>query len=420
MTASIFGSVNQTALAEYFIKKYNIVGRDAEYTRNRPTLSMIPRDTEKLKQGDGFYETLKVGQGWGGTPDWVTGNQYHAPSTKVRWAITDPYAQYSRITFDNLSLARNNLGTLIDIKSSEADDVRDNMLNTLEMSLWGDGTGTRGQILTLGGSEATRVLTLHTASDVYNFPHGTHFQGSTTAAGGTVHTDIYKVTGFDPVAGTVTAVQVTNTGGQELADEDYLHVISAASAVMPGISTFIPSSAPADTLLGVVRTGDPSLSGWRFTFQASIAETISRSFATMGRWVNRAASKFVVCLSTMDWLLLSMEREGRMQEDPSAMAKWGLEGLTVRTPFGPITCIAIPQMADGRGYILDFTSWKLYTLKNLPHVVDEDGQTFVRGGIGTVSGSEHLNGDFVAMQMRIWTQLLCLQPLSNATFPTVA
>jgi hypothetical protein len=123
-----------------------------------------------------------------------------------------------------------------------------------------------------------------------------------------------------------------------------------------------------------------------------------------------------VCLSTTDWLLLSMEREGRVFENPGAMQKWGLEGLTVRTPFGPITCIAIPQMADGRGYIIDWSSWKLYTLKNLPHVVDEDGMTFVRLGIDTPDGYKH--GDAIAMQMRIWKVLLCLQPMSNATFPT--
>jgi hypothetical protein len=420
MTATIFGNVNQTNLAEYFIKRYNMIGRDAEYSKNRPTLSWMPRDTEKLKQGDGFYETVKVAGGWGGTPDWVTGNQYHQVSTKQRWAVTDPYAQYARLTFDNLSLSRNNLGTLIDIKGSEAEDVREAMLNTLEFQLWGDGSGSRGQIETLGGSEATRVLTLHTASDVYNFPHGTMFQGSTTATAGTLHTDIYKVTGIDPVAGQITATQVTNTGGQELADEDYLHVISSKAAVMPGIPTFIPSSAPSDTLKGVVRTGDPATSGWRFTFRSSISETIQRSFAQMGRFVNRAAAKFVVVLSTMDWLRLSMEREGRIMEDPSSFQKWGLTGLAVNTPFGPITCVAVPQLADNRGYIIDWSSWKLYTLKNLPHVVDEDGQTFVRGGIGTVSGSEHLNGDFIAMQMRIWTELLCLQPLSNATFPTIA
>ncbi len=420
MPAAVYGSVNQTALAEYFIKKYNIVGRDAEYSKNRPTLGMIPRDSEKLKGGDGFYETLKVAQGWGGMAGWEEGNKYHAVSQTVRWAVANPYAQYARVTFDNLSLARNNLGTLIDIKSGEADDVRDNMLNTVEFELWDDGNASRGQVSVLGGTEATRILTLAAADTVYNFPHGTHFQGSTTASGGTLHTDIYKVTGNDPVNGKVTAVQVTNTATQELAVNDFLHVVSTKAQSMPGIPAFIPSADPADTLLGVPRTADPATSGWRFPFRNSISESIQWSFARMGRWVNRAADKFVVTLSTTDWLKLSMERESRIFENPGAHQKWGLTGLTVNTPFGPITCIAIPQMVDGRGYILDFTSWKLYTLKNLPHVVDEDGQTFIRGGIGAVTGNEHLNGDFVAMQMRIWKTLLCLQPMSNATFPTTA
>jgi hypothetical protein len=231
-TATFYGSVTQTALAEYFVKRFNMVGRDAEYSKNRPTLGWMPRDTEKLKQGDGFYETVKIAGGWGGTPDWVTGNQDHSVSTKMRWAVTDPYVQYARITFDNLTLNRNNLGTLIDLKGSEAEDVRDSMLNTLEYQLWSDGNGSRGKIETLGGSEATRVLTLHTASDVYNFPHGTLFQGSTTASGGTLHSDIYKVTGIDPVGGKITAVQVTNTSSQDLQDEDFLHVISSKAAVI--------------------------------------------------------------------------------------------------------------------------------------------------------------------------------------------
>lgn len=415
MTATIFGGANQVALAEYFIRKYNLVGRDAEYAKNRPTLAAIPRDTEKLKGGDSFFETLKLADAWGGTPDWQTGNQYYSTSQKVRWQVTDPFAQYARITFDNLTMARNNTGTLIDLKASEVDGVRENMLNTCEFELWSDGNASRGVVSVLGGSAATRVLTLATPSDVYNLPHGTIFRGSSTAAGGTIRVDIYKVTAVDPVNAQITATRVSGAAG-DLAANDFLHVVSSEAAYMPGIPLFIPATAPADTIYGVTRTGDPGLSGWRFPFVSSISETIQRSFAQMGRWVNRAANKFVVCLSTMDWLLLSMEREGRIFEDTSSMQKWGLDGLTVRTPFGPITCIAIPQMSDGRGYILDFTTWKLYTLKNLPHVVDEDSLTFVRGGIQGANDTN--NGDFIAMQMRLWKVLLCLAPMGNATFPT--
>jgi hypothetical protein len=220
---------------------------------------------------------------------------------------------------------------------------------------------------------------------------------------------------MDPIAGTVTLTRtVDNTS--PLADNDYIHCVGSAGAYMPGIPTFIPATAPADTLYGVTRTGNPALSGWRFPFKASIGETIQRVFTKMGRWVNYTAGKFVCVLSTNDWLLLSLEREGRVIPDPSATQKWGLSGLVVNTGFGPITCIAIPQLKDGRGYVIDWTSWKMYTLKNLPHVIDEDGLTFVRGGTSTPDGYQ--NGDFLKMQFRIWKVLLCLKPMSNATFPT--
>ncbi len=420
-TSSInFGQANQTALAEYFIRKYNLVGRDVEYTKNRPTLGMVPRNTEKLKQGDVFYETLRIANGFSGSPDWVEGNKNYTPSTKVRWTIGDPFAQYGRLTFDSLALARNTVGTLIDIKGSEADGVRDEMLNTCEFELWNDGSGSRGRASVVTGT-TTITVTLGTPSDLYNIPVGALIKGNTVADGsGTSRDNVYRVLDLiDPILGKFTALLITDNSEAMVAN-DYIHVLGSQNAYMPGIPTFIPSSAPADTLYGVVRTGNPALSGWRFPFKASISETIQRSFSTMGRWVNRAAGKFVVCLSTTDWLLLSMEREGRVFEDPGAMQTWGLSGLTVRTSFGPITCVAIPQMSDGRGYIIDWSSWSLYTLKNLPHVVDEDGMTFVRLGIGTVSGSEHLNGDALAMQFRMWKVLLCLQPMSNATFPTTA
>lgn len=411
-----FAQANQQALADYFIERYNIVGRDVEYAKNRPTLAMVPRDAKKLAMGNYFDETLRIANGFSGSPDWVEGNKNFNPSKTVKWRVGDPYAQYGRLTFDTLALARNPLGTLIDVKGAEADGVRDEMLNTLEFELWNDGSGARGTIAVggVGGSAPSRVFTLDVPSDVYNFPYGAVLQAYDTT-GATLRTDTYKVTDLDPVAGKVSADRVSGSAG-DVAATDKLYVIGSKDAYMPGIQTFIPATAPADTLLGVTRTGNPALSGWRFPFKSSISETIQRAFATMGRWVNRSAGRFLVCLSTTDWLLLSMEREGRVFEDPTAVQKWGLEGLTVRTPFGPITCVAIPQMADGRGYIIDWSSWCLYTLKNLPHVVDEDGLTFVRLGIDAPDG--YKNGDGLAMQFRIWKILLCLQPMSNATFPT--
>lgn len=420
--AADYADANSGALAEFFVKKFNLVSQTAEFSLDRPTLAKLPRDGEKLKQGDGFYETLKVAQGWAGGPGWQEGNTYHFTSVKARWAVEKPYAQYARMTFDNLMLQRTPTGTLLDLQETESTDVKDNMLNTLEFEIWNDGSGNRGQIATLGGTEATRVLTLHNVSDVYNFQHNMVFYGRTGATGaGTAHTDLYRVSDLNPMAGQVTAVQLTNTASQELADEDYLYAYGSAANYMPGIPTFIPATDPSDVLLGVTRTGNPAYSGWRFPFKASIGETIQRAFSVMGRWVNKQKKNFVCILSTQDWLLLSFERDSRIMEDPTAMIKWGVEGLTVRTPFGPVTCISIPQLVDGRGYIIDWSTWCLYTLGNLPHVAMEDGNVFTRLGIGDPTAAHPaVNGDGIAMQLRIWKILLCKQPMSNGTFPTTA
>jgi hypothetical protein len=415
-------TATEAALTEFFIRKYNLSSRDAEYKKNRPTLQMMPRNGERLKMGDGFYVTVRIADGWSDSPDFASGMANYNVGTKIRWFVGDPYPQYGRLTFDGLMLARNNVGTIIDLKSMEADGVASNMLDSLEFLMWNDGTGKRGQISVSAGSAASRQWTLATVSDVYNFPIGTVLQANTAADfSGTTRADQYRVDSLDPINGFVFATRVVGAGG-DVAANDFLFGIGSGGVAgvvsMPGIPTFIPAAAPTDTLYGVARTnGGPPVSGWRFPFVNSISETIQRSFATMGRWVNRAGAKYMVCLSTTDWLLLSLEREGRVIPDPTPTQTFGLEGLRVRTPYGPITAVAIPQLADGRGYILDWTTWTLYTLGNLPHVIDDDGKVFQRLAPGSPSGN-NLNGDGIEMRWRIWKVLLCEQPMSNATFPT--
>src|SRR5690606_7822217 len=187
-----------------------------EYAKNRPTLAMLPRNTTKLAQGNFFDETLRLANGFTGSPSWVEGNKYYQPSETVKWRVGDPYAQYGRLTFDTLALARNPLGTLIDIKGAEADGVRDEMLNTLEFELWNDGTAARGTISALGGTAAARVFTLSAISDVYNFPYGATLEAY-DSTGATKRTDIYRVSDLDPINGKVSAVRVSGTADDVVA-----------------------------------------------------------------------------------------------------------------------------------------------------------------------------------------------------------
>lgn len=409
-----FGQVHRTSLPEYFVDRFNLEGRDAEYKKNRPTLDWLSRDADSLKRGV-VKRTLRIADGFSGSPDWVAGNKNYRPTKAAQWILPDAFGQYGRLTFDAQDLMKNPLGTLLDTKEVEIEGVRNSMLNTLEFEIWNDQTLAFGQVATVSGT-TTVTATLANADEVYNFPIGAIVNANTARDGsGTAHTNEYQVTDISPVAGTVTLTRVTDNTSP-IANNDYVHVVGSANQGMPGISKFIPSADPADTLFGVTRTGNPGLSGWRFPFVGSISETVQTSFARMGRYVNRSAGRYMVALSTLDWLKLSLELEGRQFHDQTSVGRWGLEGLIVRTMYGPITCLAIPQMTDGRGYILDWSAWTLLTLGNLPHVIDEDGLTMIRGGIDTPDG--YKNGDLFAVQFRIWKILLCDAPIGNCTFPT--
>lgn len=428
-----YAQANSAALANFFVKKFNLVGRDAEWDISRQTLRYLPKDNERLKSNDGFYEAVKVARAHAGGPGWGTGNTYHFVNSSFRWQVQKPYAQYARMTFDNLMLARTPTGTLLDLQESESQDVKDGMLNVLEFEIWNDGTGLRGTMSAITGSDPDFIVTLSNPAAVWNFQHNMVIQGGPSATGSGIVTATagrYRVTGLLPEQGQIAITRLNVTGTTHDIDtttDKYLFAYGSGTNYMPGIPTFIPSSDPADTLLGVPRTGDPATSGWRFAFKNSMSYTIQYAFTQMGKFVKRENKSYVVVLSPMDWLALSQEREGRVFDDPAAEMKWGVAGLAVRTPFGQITCITIDAVVDGRGYIMDWSSWCLYTLGNLPHIAMESGNVFERLGFdepvvaaGTAEGiaGPIRNGDGIYCQLRIWKILLCKRPMSNATFVT--
>lgn len=412
-----------TALSDYFVQRFNLANRDAEYKKNRVTLGLLGRDAARMTKGSAFFETIRIADAFSGSTDFTTGMANYSTSQTFRWLVGAPFAQYGRLTFDGLFLKQNDTGTIIDVKSVESDGVANGMLDTLERNIWQDGFGDLGQISVLGGSAASRLITLAVGSDVFNFLRGMPvvFNVSRTASGAN-RVDTYLVASIDPVNSQVTLTRTAGAAG-DVAANDFAFVsgtkdtVGGVAQYMPGIPQFIPAANPADVLYGVTRTGDPSISGWRFPFEGSINETIQRAFSKMGRFVNRSAGKFVVTLSTNDWLTLSLEPQGAIVRDPTAMQRFGVDGIVVNTPYGAITAIMVPQMRDGRGYILDWTAWMLYTIGNLPHVINDDGNVMLRLAPGSPSGNT-LNGDGIEMRMRMWTVLLCNNPISNCTFLT--
>lgn len=431
-------AANLTALAEYYVKAFSLPQRQAQLMRKNPTLRMMNEDKTMLGKGDAFYVTMNTHMGNSASGSFQWGMYDYAPNKAYRWLVSGPKVLYGRITLDGLALAQARNGALIDIRKNEVDNVTTHFADRIEQKLWGDSGGSIGQIsatASLGGSEPARVFTLANISDVYNFDVGMLLQFSTLSTGGTLKKDAYKVTDIDLAAGTVAATQEQDNSASaptSAAASDYIFVRGDMDTSIPGIPTFIPATAPTDTLLGIARTGKGQyLTGWRFTFQGTIEATIKTAFSVMGRFVNREQARFNVCMSFGDWLKLDDELGGRVYRTPDSSQKFGTDAILVRTPAGVVPCIAIPVMRDGRAYIIDWSTWTLHSLNALPHVNMDDGNAWLRMHPGIVTlgtgaaddstattSTSPYNGDGIEMRLRAWFHPVCEAPIANATFPT--
>lgn len=406
------------ALVEYFKRTYSLPERTNMSLRKVTTLKQIPRNDSSLASGEAFYEVMDALKTASASHSFGPGMTDYTPSKAYRWLIDGPKTMYGRITLQGLALAQSPAGALINVKAKEADQETDYMMERLEKILWGDGAADIGRIAAagLGGSAATRVLTLSNAEDAYNFQHGQFLAANANRTGnvGSLRVDVYKVTGVNYVTGVVTADRFSGAGG-DWANNDYIYIRGDYDSATAGIPGFIPATDPTSTpFLGVDRSLWPNhLAGWRYGFQGSIEETIKFTFSKMGRFVNKPANRFAICLSTSDWYTLEQEMGARVVRDPAAEQTFGTGTILVRTTYGTVACIAIPVLTSGRGYLLDFTTWRFHHLRGVPHVIDDDGNVALRlpaEGTGA--------GDGIEIRFRCWYRLTCVYPIANATFAT--
>jgi len=440
-------SSNLSSLAEYFVRTYNLPERQALAIKKTPTLRMMNMESKRLGSGDAFYTTLRTHNGYAGISHDFGASMTNGVSSKGdRFLISGPKSLYGRVTVDALTLAQSSLGALIELKGAEMDEQADMLLTRIEQKLWGDTVGSIGRLSGSYTDGATATMTLLTTDDIYNFEYGMilAFNSAATGVVASAKANVYRVTGVDYLNGTLSVTRISSgfkvagvaAGSGAAAASDYIWVDGDTPAQggdadrsIPGIPSFIPSTDPSTSFLGVDRTGrGPLLSGWRFTFQGSIEETVKYAFSKMGRFVNRSKARYSVCLSAGDWFKLEQELGARVVRDPEADKKFGTSTIGVLTPFGLVSCITIPVLRDGRAYIIDWSSWTFHHLKALPHVVQDDGQVWLRlapGATGSgsaaypgVSGYDSLNGDGVEARLRAWFHPMCHSPMSNATFPT--
>lgn len=374
----------------------------------QPTLEALPKSDELTGLATIVPMQLSGPQGLSST---ITGALGAVSSSfGAAWAITTA-DYYGGLVIDAKSMmaAKNDQGAFFKLKEREMDGMLTSLGNSFEAALWGNGSGSIGQVASDPGTATT--FTLLNTADAFNFYKNMviNFYDNSSGALGTVADGGTRVvTGVNYGTGVITVDAAIDADVSSDA-----HIVRAGTndLLIKGIPAWIPATDPTDTFFGVARTLHPQmLGGWRQSYLGSIEETVKTLDANIRR-VNQAPKTLWLSYSNFNRLEMELGARGYRMEDGSGK-KFGAPSLMMTGPGGPVVVKAGPYVPGNAAFLLDMSTWRIGTLGALPHLVQDDGLTARVVGVAASSGTS-LAMDAVEIRYRAFWQLICDNPFAN-------
>lgn len=286
---------------------------------------------------------------------------------------------YSVAQIDNetMEASEGNANAFMEAAKTAIDGALHTLSRSLSIALYGTGSGKLGQLSATSG--VTTLITLSEPEDVVNFEKGMELVLSTANGGGSVKTGSTIVTGVDRDAGTVTVATSLATFTAVGAVNDYIFAKGDYDAKIKGLLAWIPSTAPSSSaFFGVDRTQDATrLGGIRFDGSAMpIEEALVKAASRAAREGAKPDKCFISYSKYAD---LENSLGSKVQYvDLKATAEISFRGIQINGPRGPIQVVPDANCPNDRAFMLCMKTWKLYSLKKVPRIIDSDGLKMLR------------------------------------------
>lgn len=301
--------------------------------------------------------------------------------------------------------------------------ITDNCLHNLGLdqaiSMYGDGTGTRGNISS-GTTIASSTLSLAIAANAAYFEVGMELDLAATATGsirayGTAGHGLYVIA-VDRINGTLTIGTTPNpatastcnisdatNGIPTAATGDFIFARGDQSAKMQGLAAWLPYGGPSSApFLGVNRTVDPvRLAG--NTLDASMM-SIEDAFIQSASNVALQGGKlthFFVPYNKFAQLMKSQSSKVVIVEEVNPDVSF--EGVEVLTPRGKVSVIPDRNCPPNRMFGLNLDTWAFIHLGDPIQVFNYDGNTWLR----------QPSDDGMEIRFFSLGNLVCREPRSN-------
>jgi len=369
--------------------------------KDNPFLAMV----SKYEQFGG--QNLKLPIKWGnpqGRSAVFAMAQDNKYASSISAFLLERNHDYSLASIGNevLEASKGNANAFMEAATTEIDGAIESSVRSLAIALFGDGSGSLGQVLSGTGTAATSI-TLVQIDDITNFEVGMvlQFNPTKTAVPGTLAPS--STTGLLVSAVNRDTGVITHASGAIITN-DYIYQIGDYDAKIKGLDAWVPSSAPTSAaFFGVDRSVDPTrLGGIRFN-AASLP--LEEGLIGAASRAAREGGKPDVCfMNYSNFADLEKALGSKVSYiDEKINPQIGFRGILIHGPRGPIKVIPDQNCPKNVAYMLDMSMWKLYSLGKAPKILDSDGLRFLRES----------SADAVEVRVGYYAQLGCRGPGYN-------
>lgn len=377
------GASNETSVEYIYKRKYS----------DRQVADMTMRDHARYAsiekrddyEGDSYNYSMKYGNPQGTGADFATALAAVTSSKGKKLSMTER-TRYGFISLGGtamLKARRKGDGAFLELVSTETDGIIRTMGQDNAHSLYRNGSGARGRILSINGN----VLQLANIHDAIFFQEGMELVGDNNAAGTSANAGSCDVTKVNRRLGQVT---VSTVASANLIVDDYLFKSADAggSTCFDGLDTLIPLTAPSsgESFRGIDRTADVEmLAGIRIDDSSETLENnIGLAMIDMMTW---ATEKNRIKFYAHPRKVFDIARRGNGKvsyDDAGGTLSWGFQKIEVVTSYGTVPVIADPDCPYASCWGVSEADEVLHTLGEVVHVIRDDGQKFIR--LGTSDG----------------------------------
>lgn len=293
---------------------------------------------------------------------------------------------YSIATIDNetLEASKGNANAFMEAATTEIDGAINSLTRSLAVGMYRDSSAQIGQVSAEPSEGASTVILMKSAGDITNIEVGQALNIWSAKSGGSQRsldgsTTQMIVSAVDRSAGSLT-ISSAYTASGTIAANDFIFVEGDRGLGISGLEDWIPASAPTsgDSHFGVDRSVDTQrLAGVRYDGSADpIEEALIEGASRAAREGGKVDHAF---LSYAKYAELEKALGSKVQYvDLKMNAEVGFRGILINGPRGSIKVIPDQNCPDSVCYMVQLSTWKLYSLGKCVRVIDTDGLQMLR------------------------------------------